>query len=373
MWRNLLHVVRFSRKQQNALFFFICIFALFLSLNSFPVMTIPDEHGVLSNQPIDLNSADSASLEALPGIGPILAARIIKYRNRVGCFLSKEEILKVYGISHDWFGKMQTRLTARRCDSRRHNAHNQFKHRRHSDFRSKPFAFQLKRPSEKLNLNLVDSAEISAFRLIPDFMLSRVFNERNKIKCFTSWIQLERIWGMETYWLDSLQAWTHLGPCPYNHQESIQSNRLNELVPIHINVAEEGDLIRIPGVSKGLAKRILQYRDKLGFYISPQQLYEIYKSPEPDVWAEIIPYLQFDLRGNYSFLLVNEMDIKTLAQHPYVGFSLARRIVHYREQHGQFASVESLTKIYGVKPETWEKITPYIQLDATRIKTSQDH
>ncbi len=37
-------------------------------------------------QIIELNSSDSASLETLPGIGPVLSARIIKYRNLLGGF-----------------------------------------------------------------------------------------------------------------------------------------------------------------------------------------------------------------------------------------------------------------------------------------------
>lgn len=373
MWRKLWHTVRFSRKQQKALFFFICTFAIFLTLKPYPGISIPDVSKLPSKLRIDLNTADSASLEALPGIGPILAARIIKYRNRVGCFLSKDEIREVYGISQEWYEKMHTQITVKRCINKKHFNPNQYKKSKFPDYKSKTYDFQLNRPSEKLDLNSVDSAEISAFRLIPDFMLSRVLHERNKINCYTSWIQLERIWGMETHWLDTLQAWTHLGPCPNNNQEPIHSKQFKEFVPIQINEADEADLIRIPGVGKGLAKRILQYREKLGFYLHPEQLYEIYKSPESDIWAEIFPYLLFDMKDNLSFLLVNEMDIKTLAQHPYVGFSLARRIVHYREQHGRFASMESLTKIYGVKPETWDKITPYIRLDATRSTTPQDH
>jgi DNA uptake protein ComE-like DNA-binding protein len=373
MWWKLLFVVRFSRKQQYALFFYVCMAALSIALNSDSSFSIPDVSAVHQNRFTDLNSADSATLEALPGIGPVLAARIVKYRSRVGCFHATDEILQVYGVSHDWYMKMKTKLITSTCNNRRLMSQNHNKHKKHFDYKSQPFRYHLIRPHEKLDLNIVDSAEISSFHLIPDFMLSRVLKERNKLKCFTSWIQLERIWGMETHWLDSLHTWTILGPCQNSAPEPTHSKRFQVFTPVQINLADETELMRIPGMSKGLAKRILQYRDKLGFYLHHQQLYEIYKSPEPDEWAEILPYMQFDRNDNLPFLLVNEMDIKSLAQHPYVGFSLARRIVHYREQHGKFASVESLTKIYGVKPETWEKITPYIQLDATRSTTPQDH
>ena len=43
---------------------------------------------------ISINSADSADLLPLPGIGPVFAGRIIKYRNLLGGFVSSANFLK---------------------------------------------------------------------------------------------------------------------------------------------------------------------------------------------------------------------------------------------------------------------------------------
>lgn len=48
--------------------------------------------------PLDLNAADARALEALPGIGPSLAARIVEYRARHGPFRRVEDLLAVPGI-----------------------------------------------------------------------------------------------------------------------------------------------------------------------------------------------------------------------------------------------------------------------------------
>lgn len=48
--------------------------------------------------PIDLNSSDSAVLVSLPGIGPVLSARIIKYRHLLGGFARTEQLKEVYGL-----------------------------------------------------------------------------------------------------------------------------------------------------------------------------------------------------------------------------------------------------------------------------------
>ena len=48
--------------------------------------------------PIDLNRASAEELEQLPGIGPVLAARIVELRRQRGRFHSVEELLDVHGI-----------------------------------------------------------------------------------------------------------------------------------------------------------------------------------------------------------------------------------------------------------------------------------
>ncbi|HDZ41713.1 MAG TPA: hypothetical protein ENH59_08560 [Bacteroidetes bacterium] len=50
---------------------------------------------------LDLNRADSAELEALPGIGPVLAVRIIKYRYLLGYFHSVDQLYDVYGLNEN--------------------------------------------------------------------------------------------------------------------------------------------------------------------------------------------------------------------------------------------------------------------------------
>jgi len=61
-------------------------------------------------QKIDINTADQAAWEQLPGIGPVLAGRIIKYRDRLGAFNSVEEIRKTYGLSDSVFNLIQPLL-----------------------------------------------------------------------------------------------------------------------------------------------------------------------------------------------------------------------------------------------------------------------
>lgn len=49
-------------------------------------------------QPVEINSADSAGLTKIRGIGSVFAKRIIRYREMLGGFYNKEQLMEVYGI-----------------------------------------------------------------------------------------------------------------------------------------------------------------------------------------------------------------------------------------------------------------------------------
>ena len=49
-----------------------------------------------SNNSINLNEVDSATLESLPVFGPILSGRAIKFRNALGGFISVQQLLDVF-------------------------------------------------------------------------------------------------------------------------------------------------------------------------------------------------------------------------------------------------------------------------------------
>ena len=61
---------------------------------------------------LNLNSCDSASLEALPGIGPVLSARIVKYRNLLGGYVSADQLKEVYGLSEETFIMISSKVFA---------------------------------------------------------------------------------------------------------------------------------------------------------------------------------------------------------------------------------------------------------------------
>lgn len=56
-------------------------------------------HSPKKIQAFDINTADTSQLQQLQGIGTVLSARIIKYRDKLGGFVSKAQYREVYGLA----------------------------------------------------------------------------------------------------------------------------------------------------------------------------------------------------------------------------------------------------------------------------------
>ena len=59
-------------------------------------------------QPFDINTADTAQLIALKGIGATLAGRIVKFRDALGGFISTDQFREIYGLDSLALTELQT-------------------------------------------------------------------------------------------------------------------------------------------------------------------------------------------------------------------------------------------------------------------------
>lgn len=63
--------------------------------------------------PLDVNTATAADLEALPGIGPVLAGRIVEHRRTHGRFARLEDLLEVEGVGPKLLERLRPLLRVR--------------------------------------------------------------------------------------------------------------------------------------------------------------------------------------------------------------------------------------------------------------------
>ena len=70
--------------------------------------------GASAQQPggkVNINSATESDFENLPGIGPVLAQKIVDYRSQHGPFRSIQDLMKVTGIGQKKFDSLQAYIT----------------------------------------------------------------------------------------------------------------------------------------------------------------------------------------------------------------------------------------------------------------------
>ena len=59
---------------------------------------------------VELNSADTLTLQLLHGIGPVYASRIVKYRERLGGFVCSEQLLEIYGFTPELLSHIKSNI-----------------------------------------------------------------------------------------------------------------------------------------------------------------------------------------------------------------------------------------------------------------------
>ncbi len=74
---------------------------------------VPSNNQVVQPVIIDINTADSAQLTSLPGIGPVFARRIVRYRDRIGGYVDVQQLQEVYGMREETLEKIQGKVEAK--------------------------------------------------------------------------------------------------------------------------------------------------------------------------------------------------------------------------------------------------------------------
>lgn len=134
------------------------------------------------------------------------------------------------------------------------------------------------------------------------------------------------------------------------------------LQKFNLNTADTATYQTISGIGSVLAYRIVRFRDKLGGFVSQNQLYEVYNLDS--VVIKRLTDQSFILeKFNPEFIYINTFDESSLAAHPYISFQQAKLIIAYRNQHGDYKDENDLASVYSIDEEFILKIKPYISFD----------
>jgi competence ComEA-like helix-hairpin-helix protein len=129
---------------------------------------------------------------------------------------------------------------------------------------------------------------------------------------------------------------------------------------IDVNLADTAAFIALPGIGGKLSKRIISFRDKLGGFYSVEQVGETYLLPD-STFQKIKPYL-FVSNSSLKRININTASVDEMKAHPYIKYNMANAIFQYRQQHGNYISVEQIKKILIITDEIYQKAAPYLSV-----------
>jgi competence protein ComEA len=152
-----------------------------------------------------------------------------------------------------------------------------------------------------------------------------------------------------------------------------------------INEATAKDFMKVKGIGKKTAHRLIEARDAKGGFTSMNQLKDIkgigkstldklvcsfFVKAEGELECKkpVVKKVEADQKIN-----INTADIKELTKLKGMGKKKAAKIVEYRSEHGWYRSPHELTNIKGIGKKTVENLMPYltVRVDINSARASQ--
>ena len=127
------------------------------------------------------------------------------------------------------------------------------------------------------------------------------------------------------------------------------------LQPIDLNAADSLTLVSLPGIGAYYASRILSYRNRLGGFVSTNQLIEIEGLPD-----SLIKWFVLPDTIPVSRICVNDESLTSLRRHPYLNFYQARAIIEFRRERGKIKGPEQLSLLEEFTEQDLERLRPYL-------------
>lgn len=127
---------------------------------------------------------------------------------------------------------------------------------------------------------------------------------------------------------------------------------------IELNSTDTLELVKLRGIGRNYARRIIAYRTILGGYRSTSQLSEVYGLNQSTIEL-ILPYIRVD-STKIEPININLIDYNNLKTHPYINDFQAKSIIYYRETVGTFNSVNELLSNKLIDSVSFERLKPYV-------------
>ena len=237
-------------------------------------------------------------------------------------------------------------------------------HRKEYTTRYAPYPSQENTVFEPFNFdpNTVDEAGWHKLGL-RDKTIHTILNYRSKGGQFREAGDIKKIWGLRPEEAERLMPYVHITAVqPGYKKKDYVPYKYAAIKPsiVDINTATLEELRIIPGMGNGLVYRIIKYRERLGGFISVDQVKETYGMSDSAL-VLMLPYFKLN-NPVLTTININTATDYDLSNQPYITRDVAKAIVLYRIQHGNYKTVEGIKMIVFIKEALYQKISPYLSV-----------
>ncbi len=278
----------------------------------------------------------------------------------VGCFIANWGVKRLYSTTQNNFAPdsaliAEIELFEKGLDS--------LEWLRQREFTPKREKIILPRERFEFDPNTIDSLDILRLGFKP-FMAHNWLQYRRHGGKIYSCKKLRSIFGIDTLLVDSLCALTRFESVRNNNKDSVSRYVPKKPFNFELNSADTTLLSQLPGIGSGRAKMIVNRRNVLGGFYSPEQLKEIENIPDSIV-DNLIPYISIEL-DSLKKIDINKSSIKRLHRHPYIDYYQAKAIYDLRwdkKHKGKISDLEELRSLKEFENDEFERAINYLTIE----------
>ena len=131
---------------------------------------------------------------------------------------------------------------------------------------------------------------------------------------------------------------------------------------VEVNTADSVLFELLPGIGEKLSSRIVRYRERLGGFVSLDQLKEVYGINDT-LFQQIQKHLELKPGRDLDKLSINKAEYKELRKHPYISHVTAKILLAYLRAHEKIKNGEELFAINGLDKKEMERLLPYLDFN----------
>lgn len=326
-----------------------------------------------TSEKIYVNQADSTDWAALPGIGAKLSSRIVKYRTSLGGFSDLEQIKNVFGLKPETYDLISPFLVLDTVEIHK------------PEYAQKGDKYPKYAPKEysKLDINTANAEDFALLWGIGDVLSERIIKFRTAKKGFRNVEEISQVFGLEKEVFDKNRPYFVLNPAtiPVLPEKNVgnkpdfaqhevgkppfppNTDKFPKKNPekTDINTASLEQLLQIPGIGEKTAQKIIESRQKLGFFAKAEHVKSVVFMNEEN-YERMKPFLFVGNTTSFSRKSLNKVQWRELADYPDMQKEMVTALINSRKLGGYFQNWEDVGKVQGMNPVTLETLKSYFVL-----------